>query len=121
MLTDQLYARAEIYCCLHVPTIYCVCMGEAALLREDNLVTVLIDSRRPRGVTSADECYEVPTARPPVSYGHFRPRSGCLCERLCKYHDLRALRMCNNCGKSGRCDGHSVKTAFPEITLASQQ
>jgi hypothetical protein len=35
MLTDQLYARAELYCGLHVPTTNCVCMGEAALLRED--------------------------------------------------------------------------------------
>jgi hypothetical protein len=36
--------------------------------RQKWIVTVLIDSRRPRGVTGADECHEVPTARPPVSY-----------------------------------------------------
>jgi hypothetical protein len=34
----------------------------------DCLITVLIDSRRARGVTGADECPQVPTARPPVSY-----------------------------------------------------
>jgi hypothetical protein len=39
MLTDQLYARAELYCRLHVPIAYCVCMGEAAKLHQDNLVS----------------------------------------------------------------------------------
>jgi hypothetical protein len=84
------------------------------------VITVLIDSRRQRSVTGADECYEVPTARPHVSWGHLRPRSGRLCERLCKYHDLRALRLCDSCGRTRRCDWHSLQTGVPEITLASK-
>jgi hypothetical protein len=32
------------------------------------LVTVLIDGHPARGVTGADECEPVPTARPPVSW-----------------------------------------------------
>jgi hypothetical protein len=32
------------------------------------MVTVLIVSRRARGVTGADECEPVPTERPPVLY-----------------------------------------------------
>jgi hypothetical protein len=32
------------------------------------IITVLIDGHPARGVTGADECEPVPTARPPVSY-----------------------------------------------------
>jgi hypothetical protein len=38
-------------------------LGEAPCV---TIFTVLIDSRRARGVTRDDECHEVPTARPPV-------------------------------------------------------
>ena len=49
--------------------------------------------------------------------GHPRLR---LCERLGRYHKLGPCRRCNKCGGSGRCDGHSLLTGFPEITFANK-
>jgi hypothetical protein len=44
-------------------------------------------------------------------------RLGCLCELLRQYHLLRALQTSDDCSRSGRCDGHSLQTAFAEIPL----
>ena len=49
--------------------------------------------------------------------GHPRLCLGRLCDRLCQYHNLSALRRESECGRSGCCDGHSLPTGFPEITF----
>ena len=51
---------------------------------------------------------------------HHMLRLGHLCERLRQYHKQSALRRGSGCGRSGRCDGHSLPTGFPEITSASK-
>ena len=69
------------------------------------------------GDTGAEECR---LRGRPCPIGHRRLRLGRLCKRLRRYHNLSALRSDSGCGRSGRCDGHSLPTGFPEITFTSK-
>ena len=45
-------------------------------------------------------------------------RLGRLCKHFSWYHKLS--RRGSGCGRSGRCDAHSLLTGFPEISFASK-
>ena len=69
------------------------------------------------GDTGAEECRPVPTAWP---IGHPMLHLGRLCQRIRRYYKLSALQRGSGRGRSGRCDGHSLPTGFPEIALSGK-
>ena len=79
-----------------------------------------IDKSSSSSDTGAEDCRPVPTATKAVATGYPMLHLGRLCERLRQYHKVSALQKGSGCGRSGRCDGHSLPTGFAEITFASK-